>query len=291
MDNKIVWEKTCKEIDQSIVKVELTDPEQRSENIDLNFVEVPSMEGYHSNIPITPRRRKKCCRRPMILPKHKTHKTDLILKEKRFRPIRPKPLQSSSSILHRQRFELPVVNMTTLPNHVFVPNTMIKENIQYVTPTNVSNEINNCIGLNSSNVNNSDINNSNVVDSNINIINSNTIQGSENSNIVNIQSVTEENKIDKTVETQNSTTMNSNCNNNSNSSNSNNNNNSNDSNSNCNELYNIKATSKSHKNSIELFFESMAQTVLNFPNEVQADIKMQICKIVTEAEIRYCYKS
>ncbi|XP_050444808.1 uncharacterized protein LOC126848179 [Cataglyphis hispanica] len=53
------------------------------------------------------------------------------------------------------------------------------------------------------------------------------------------------------------------------------------------DLHNIKITSISHKNSIELFFASMAQTVLNLPREVQADIKMQICKIVTMAEIKY----
>lgn len=52
-------------------------------------------------------------------------------------------------------------------------------------------------------------------------------------------------------------------------------------------LRNTKTTSISHKNSIELFFASMAQTVLNLPREVQADIKMQICKIVTMAEVKY----
>ncbi|KAM0729690.1 hypothetical protein ACS0PU_003567 [Formica fusca] len=52
-------------------------------------------------------------------------------------------------------------------------------------------------------------------------------------------------------------------------------------------LHNIKITSTSHKSSIELFFASMAQTVLNLPKEVQADIKMQICKIVTMAEVKY----
>ncbi|CAL1674832.1 unnamed protein product [Lasius platythorax] len=51
-------------------------------------------------------------------------------------------------------------------------------------------------------------------------------------------------------------------------------------------LRNTKA-SLSHKSSIELFFASMAQTVLNLPREVQADIKMQICKIVTMAEVKY----
>jgi len=41
------------------------------------------------------------------------------------------------------------------------------------------------------------------------------------------------------------------------------------------------------KSSIELFFDSMAQTVKKLPPKAQADIKMNICKIVTEAEIRY----
>ncbi|KAL6444665.1 hypothetical protein ACFW04_002035 [Cataglyphis niger] len=53
------------------------------------------------------------------------------------------------------------------------------------------------------------------------------------------------------------------------------------------DLHNTKITSISHQSSIELFFASMAQTVLNLPREVQADIKMQICKIVTMAEIKY----
>lgn len=53
------------------------------------------------------------------------------------------------------------------------------------------------------------------------------------------------------------------------------------------DLHNTKITSISHKSSIELFFASMAQTVLSLPREVQADIKMQICKIVTMAEIKY----
>lgn len=41
------------------------------------------------------------------------------------------------------------------------------------------------------------------------------------------------------------------------------------------------------KSSIELFFESMAQTVLSLPMHVQAEIKMEICKLVTKAEIEY----
>ncbi|KAF7406467.1 hypothetical protein HZH68_005836 [Vespula germanica] len=41
------------------------------------------------------------------------------------------------------------------------------------------------------------------------------------------------------------------------------------------------------KSSIELFFESMAQTVLSLPMHVQAEIKMEICKLVTKAEIKY----
>ncbi|XP_043477976.1 uncharacterized protein LOC122508592 [Leptopilina heterotoma] len=41
------------------------------------------------------------------------------------------------------------------------------------------------------------------------------------------------------------------------------------------------------KNSVELFFESMAKTVLNLPTHVQAEIKMEICRVVTMAEIKY----
>ena len=41
------------------------------------------------------------------------------------------------------------------------------------------------------------------------------------------------------------------------------------------------------KSSIELFFDSMAQTVKRLPPKAQADIKMNICKIVTEAELKY----
>lgn len=41
------------------------------------------------------------------------------------------------------------------------------------------------------------------------------------------------------------------------------------------------------KNSVELFFESMAKTVLNLPTQVQAEIKMEICKVISMAEIKY----
>lgn len=45
------------------------------------------------------------------------------------------------------------------------------------------------------------------------------------------------------------------------------------------------------KSSIELFFDSMAQTVKKLPPKAQADIKMNICKIVTETEVRYSGQS
>lgn len=45
------------------------------------------------------------------------------------------------------------------------------------------------------------------------------------------------------------------------------------------------------KSSIELFFESMAQTVKKLPPKAQADIKMNICKIVTETEVQYSGQS
>lgn len=48
-----------------------------------------------------------------------------------------------------------------------------------------------------------------------------------------------------------------------------------------------KASPVSSKDSIELFFESMAQSVLNLPQKVQANIKMKICQVVTMAEIKY----
>lgn len=41
------------------------------------------------------------------------------------------------------------------------------------------------------------------------------------------------------------------------------------------------------KTGIELFFDSMAQTVKRLPAKAQADIKMEICKLVTEAEVKY----
>lgn len=49
----------------------------------------------------------------------------------------------------------------------------------------------------------------------------------------------------------------------------------------------IKMQDKDNKGSIELFFESMAQTVLSLPMHVQAEIKMEICKLVAMAEIKY----
>lgn len=52
------------------------------------------------------------------------------------------------------------------------------------------------------------------------------------------------------------------------------------------DLDNIYSPSET-KTSLELFFDSMAQTVKKLPPKAQADIKMNICKIVTEAEIQY----
>ncbi|KYM99828.1 hypothetical protein ALC62_09446, partial [Cyphomyrmex costatus] len=40
--------------------------------------------------------------------------------------------------------------------------------------------------------------------------------------------------------------------------------------------------------SIELFFDGMAQAVKKLPSNAQTDIKLSICKLVTEAEIEYC---
>ncbi|XP_063992550.1 uncharacterized protein LOC135170549 [Diachasmimorpha longicaudata] len=44
------------------------------------------------------------------------------------------------------------------------------------------------------------------------------------------------------------------------------------------------------KTSIELFFDSMAQTVRLLPPIAQAEIKMSVCRIVTEAEVKYSNK-
>lgn len=41
------------------------------------------------------------------------------------------------------------------------------------------------------------------------------------------------------------------------------------------------------KSSIELFFDSMAQTVRLLPPKAQAEVKMSVCRIVTEAEVKY----
>ena len=50
---------------------------------------------------------------------------------------------------------------------------------------------------------------------------------------------------------------------------------------------NGKVQTRTPKSSVELFFESMAKTVLNLPIHIQAEIKMEICKVVTMAEIKY----
>ncbi|NP_001135905.1 uncharacterized protein LOC100216457 isoform X1 [Nasonia vitripennis] len=42
-----------------------------------------------------------------------------------------------------------------------------------------------------------------------------------------------------------------------------------------------------HKGSIDQFFNSIAQTVKKLPPKAQADIKMDICKIVSEAELNH----
>lgn len=249
--NKIVCDKTYKKIDKSqidIVEIEESEQNFNPEDTDL-FMEVPTLEGNHSNT-ATKRRRTNCKKsQSLALLKH-GHSTDskLTLKD-RFRPIRPKPLRLSVA---KHKFELPTMNVATLSSNHVIVHTLPKNRIG----SNSSNSVNN-------------------------------INNSKNSNTMNIQPVTKEKKIE-TVKTRDSNTTANSCNINNSNSNISSNNSENISYSNCNkDLRNIKAISKS-KNSIELFFESMAQTVLNLPKEVQADIKMQICKIVTNAEIRYC---
>ncbi|XP_032673388.1 uncharacterized protein LOC116845139 isoform X2 [Odontomachus brunneus] len=55
------------------------------------------------------------------------------------------------------------------------------------------------------------------------------------------------------------------------------------------ETHNKKRIPKKNKSraTIELFFDSMAQSVSKLPAEVQAEIKMEICKLVTRAEIKH----
>lgn len=49
----------------------------------------------------------------------------------------------------------------------------------------------------------------------------------------------------------------------------------------------VEDDEKLMKSSLELFFDSMAQTVKKLPSKAQADIKLDICRIVTEAETRF----
>lgn len=276
--DKIVCNEMTYEIDESIVKIEAMEPEQNfnPENLDVNFM--PSTEESYPHVTvIMPKRRnnnknkitRHCNKSQTILPKHDSKPKMIILKRPvdRFRPIRPKPLQAGSSVL-RNKLASPVSSVTlSQPTRIVIPSTMpSKEKVlRYPTSSDVSNKLNNSIKSNSSG------NDGNIIDDNSIIVSSNT-SNSNNSSTVNILSVGDDNKIEKTEKS--CTTTNSkkydSTNSNSNSKN-----------------LRTKAISRSYKNGIELFFESMAQTVLNLPKEVQADIKMQICKIVTKAEIQY----
>ncbi|KAL6265499.1 hypothetical protein P5V15_002295 [Pogonomyrmex californicus] len=263
MEHKIVFTSDY-EIDESIVKTEAMEPEQNldSGNLEMNVLEV--MNEYNSNTMAMPKLRNRRNRSQSSTASKHNYSTDkLTLRKDRFRPIRPKPLQSFS--ISKHKLGMPSMNMSTfLSNRIIIPNIPNKEKIQYTTSSNISNEINNCIKpqTNSDNKNSNKINSKNINNS--------------NNNTASILSITEENKVDTIVKTED---FNNYCNNNSDNSNTDNSNNS---------KSNDKVISKTHKNSIELFFESMAQTVLNLPKEVQADIKMQICKIVATAEIKYC---
>ncbi|XP_011647742.1 putative uncharacterized protein DDB_G0286829 [Pogonomyrmex barbatus] len=211
MEHKIVFTPDY-EIDESIVKTEAMEPEQNldSGNLEMNVLEV--MNEYNSNTMAMPKLRNRRNRSQSSTASKHNYSTDkLTLRKDRFRPIRPKPLQSFS--ISKHKLGMPSMNMSTfLSNRIIIPNTMPnKEKIQYTTSSNISNEINNCIKpqTNSDNKNSNKINSKNINNS--------------NNNITSILSITEENK-----------------------------------------------------------------TVLNLPKEVQADIKMQICKIVATAEIKYC---
>ncbi|XP_012535473.2 putative mediator of RNA polymerase II transcription subunit 24 [Monomorium pharaonis] len=298
-DKEIMWNQPrYEEIDGTVIKIEEPKPKHSvSKNLDITYVNVPSIsKSTDSNTFISEVEKgevkRKCRGRPkkiQIVDKP-IYPSPILLKKDRFRPIRPKPSQLNSSVL-RDKFRLSVINMPIIPsNQTTVSDSIINEIKPFKRKYTrrlpiVSNKTNNCIKPNiSNNANNSNVKN-NITDNdtvNSNII-SKTNNSDNNSNTENLPVI----KKKKTVKTKNiNTTANSNT---SNTNNSNNHNNS-SSYSNCNNSKDLrtKAISKSHKSSIELFFESMAQTVLNLPNEVQADIKMQICEIVTKAEIQHC---
>lgn len=48
--------------------------------------------------------------------------------------------------------------------------------------------------------------------------------------------------------------------------------------------------SKNDLDGVDLFFQSMAQTVMSLPTPIQARVKMDICKIIAQAEIKYSTK-
>lgn len=49
-----------------------------------------------------------------------------------------------------------------------------------------------------------------------------------------------------------------------------------------------RPASDNDNNNIDIFFKSMANTVVNLPLHVQAKIKMDVCKVIAMAEIKYC---
>lgn len=55
-----------------------------------------------------------------------------------------------------------------------------------------------------------------------------------------------------------------------------------------NENKEYQVQSRNDGDSLDLFFQSMAQTVLQLPAQAQAAIKMEICKVISTAEIKYC---
>ncbi|XP_011876162.1 PREDICTED: homeobox protein 4-like [Vollenhovia emeryi] len=305
-------DETHEEPDENIIDINMIKSEERSpENVPLNFVAVSSITNS------TPTRQQTARKRLQINAGGTAQESALLLKRKRFRPIQPKP--ESSCLVHnfskpklttlklptmsnlqpirprisvpRQKFKLPIINALE-PNTVLVSGSgmLIKKNI---TPSNVPKEMKNYVRSSSSNniivnsnIDESNVNNSNKVNKKIKILNFYHCDTSNNSGNDNIVNPTTEEKIDKTVRIQNS---NSKANNKSNNINSNNtNNSSNSSNRECSKnLCSIEVKSQSSKNNIESFFESMAKTVSNLPNEIQEDIKTLVTQIVTDRVKQY----
>ncbi|XP_018306435.1 uncharacterized protein, partial [Mycetomoellerius zeteki] len=240
--DKTACSQTYKEIDQSIVKIEMESEQNfKPENLNINFVEVPSIKE-HADITILPtkirgrgrgrgrgrsrgrgRGRGKYSNNSQISALSKqSHSTDVkvdlkTLKKNRFRPIRPKPLQPSTSTILRHKFGLPIMNMATLPsNRVILPSTMKEKgyiaHVRHITLSDESDKIKDIKPISNDNsdvfssdtdnktinttvVNSKTINTTMVNSKTINptVANSKTINDSNKSKTINIIPITDEN--------------------------------------------------------------------------------------------------